>query len=242
MKIQQILLIMGLSMFMMSCMSSQRVASEQMTMMRSQLNDKELITESLFNDKDQTISEADIQRLLNGEIKIPDTVRIAVYKYASTSVSRYYSYYWNNEEYLKSQQGFQEILVDELEKASKVQKVILVPGIMASAKPNITQLRESAVRLQADLLFVYTVSSDIYNKHRAFQKNEAKAFATCETLLMDTRTGVIPHSSVVTRESLVVKKDEDWDNNEMGKRAENGAISQTLKESGKRAAEFLMYN
>lgn len=207
-----------------------------------QEREQEVITESLFQSKDQSISEADIQRLLNGKIRIPDTVRVAIYKYASTSVSRYYSYYWNNEEYLKSQQGFQEILVRELGKSAKVQKVILVPAIMASRNPNITQLRESAVRLQADLLFVYTVSSDIYNKHRAFQKNEAKAFATCETLLMDTRTGVIPHSSVVTREKLVKKAEEDWDNNEMGKRAENGAISLTLEESGKLAAKFLEEN
>lgn len=241
MKILPILFASSISLLMMSCMSRKPLATEY-TRMHAQQDNREVITESLFHSKDQSISEADIQRLLNGEIKIPDTVRVAVYKYASTSVSRYYSYYWNSEEYLKSQQGFQDILVKELEKASKVKKVILVPKIMASAKPNITQLRESAVRLQADLLFVYTVSSDIYNKNRAFQKNEAKAFATCETLLMDTRTGVIPHSSVVTREKLVVKEQEDWDNNEMGKRAENGAISLTLEESGKQAANFLKEN
>lgn len=238
MKLPQLFIILSLSLSMLSCGTTQKMAMEPQVM-QARERQQEVITESLFQSKDQSISEADIQRLLNGKIKIPDTVRIAVYKYASTSVSRYYSYYWNNEEYLKSQQEFQEILVRELKKSSKVQKVILVPAIMASKRPNITQLRESAVRLQADLLFVYSVSSDIYNKNRAFQKNEAKAFATCETLLMDTRTGVIPHSSVVTREKLVRKEEEDWDNNEMGKRAENGAISLTLEESGKQAAVYL---
>ena len=38
----------------------------------------ETITESLFDSKDRTISEADIQRLLNGDIKLPDTIRIAI--------------------------------------------------------------------------------------------------------------------------------------------------------------------
>ncbi|MEM6803314.1 MAG: hypothetical protein AAF696_18045 [Bacteroidota bacterium] len=200
---------------------------------------QETITQSLFDSKDRTISEADIQRLLSGTIKLPDTIRIAVYKYASTSTRRYYSYYWSNEDYLKSQQEFQETLVKELETSSRVQKVILVPTIMIDPSPNITQLRESAVRLQADLLLVYALNSDIYYKNRAFSKDEAKAFATCETLLMDSRTGVIPHSGIVSRDKIVTKAQEDWTNDELRKRAENGAISLALGEAAKKARIFL---
>lgn len=200
---------------------------------------KEVITKSLFDSEDRTISEEDIQRLLDGEIRIPDTVRIAVFKYVSTSMNRYYSYYWNDEEYLKTQQNHIDTLVDQLMTSDKVKKVILVPSIMTTKYPNITELRESAVRLQADLLLVFSIDSDIYYKYKMFQKNEAKAFATCETILMDTRTGVIPHSSVVTRENLVQKGNEDWTNEETRKRAENGAVILTLIESGQRVSKFL---
>jgi hypothetical protein len=53
--------------------------------------EQEIITKSLFDAKDRTISEEDIQRLLNGRIKIRDTVRVALFKYASTSINRYYT-------------------------------------------------------------------------------------------------------------------------------------------------------
>lgn len=204
-----------------------------------QTDKQEVITQSLFDSKDRTISEQDIQRLLKGKIIIPDTIRVAVYKYASTSMNRYYSYYWNDEEYLKTQQSYIDTLVEQLKTSDKVKKVIMVPSIMISKYPNITQLRESAVRLQADLLLVFSINSDIYYKYKAFKKNEAKAFATCETILMDTRTGVIPYSSVVTKENLVKKEQEDWTNEETRKRAENGAVILTLIDTGKSVAEFL---
>jgi hypothetical protein len=110
---------------------------------------------------------------------------------------------------------------------------------MTNPNPNITQLRETAVRLQADVLIVYSISSDIYYKYRFFQKNQAKAFATCETILMDTRTGVMPHSSVITKEKLVVKEREELTDSETRKKAEREAIVLALIDSGKAVAEFL---
>ena len=197
------------------------------------------ITESLFDSKDRTISEADIQRMLDGRIRLPDTVRLAVYRFGGTSTKRYYSMQWNKEEYLKTQQSFLDTLVTELMPLPRVEDVFLVPDMLTRERPNITQLREAAVRLQADLLLVFAVHSDIYYKYKTFQKNKSKAFATCEAILLDTRTGVIPHSSVVTRDSLVVKEKEDWTNEELRKRAENAAISLSLVETGRRVADFL---
>ena len=81
---------------------------------------------------------------------------------------------------------------------------------MVGGNASITQLREAAVRLQADMLLIFSLKSDIYSKYRAFAKDEAKAFATNETLLMDIRTGVIPFSNVVTRDTLIKKGTEDF--------------------------------
>ena len=200
---------------------------------------QDTLTQSLFQAKDRTISEADIQRLLNGKINLPDTLRIAIYKYASTSINRYYSQYWNNEEYLALQQSYVDTLVAELHTHPRVAKLILIPTLMVSPSPTVTQLREAAVRLQADALLIFSVKSDIYYKSKLFEKNEAKAFATCETLLMDIRTGVIPHSSVITQENLVQKAEEDWSPQETRKRAENGAIWKCLEETGKEVVGYL---
>ena len=202
----------------------------------------EVITKSLFSSKDQTISEEDIQRLLNGSIDIPDSLKIAVFRYGGTSVNRYYSAYWSNEEYLKNQQSYIATIVDKLEEAHKVQEVVVVPTLMADQNPSITQLREAAVRLQADMLLVFTVNSDIYYQYKTFKKNEAKAFATCEALLLDTRTGLIPHSNIITRENLVEKTGEDISNQETKKRAEEGAITSALTAVSEQLTNFLDNN
>lgn len=198
-----------------------------------------VITKSLFDSKDRTISEEDIQRILNGAIVIPDTITVAIFKYPSTSINRYYTNWWTDEEYLKTQQSFVDTLVSQIGSSNKVKKVIPVPTLMASTSPNITQLRETAVRLQADILIVYSVTSDIYYKYKVFQTNEAKAFATCETILMDTRTGVIPHSSIVTREKHAFKNQQDLTDTETRKNAEKEAILLTLVEAGAQISSFL---
>jgi hypothetical protein len=200
----------------------------------------ELITKSLFDSKDRTISEDDIQRLLNGTIRLPDTVRVAVFKFGRTSINRYYTNWWNDEEFLKTQQSFIDTLTRQISTAGKVKKVIPIPALMTSANPTITQVRETAVRLKADVLVVYSVTSDIYSKYKVFQRNEAKAYATCESILMDVRSGVIPHSTIITNEKMIRKSDTDFNDAETKKNAEREAINLTLSETGKRIAAFIL--
>ncbi len=201
-----------------------------------------ILTKSLFENDNRTISEENIQKILNSKIILPDTAKIAVFKYASTSTNRYYSSWWSNEEYLKMQQSYSDTLMAQLKTIPCVQKMILIPSLMISNNPDIFQLREAAVRLQADLLLVFSVNSDIYYKYKMFGKNQAKAFATCEALLLDTRTGIIPHSNVITKEFLLKKGDEDWNEEELMKRAEHGAVIISLIETGKSAGLFLQNN
>ena len=197
----------------------------------------ELITQSLFSDKESTISEADIQRLLNGKIQLPDTVRIAILNMNST-YSNYNRYAWNNEEEMQTQRNQFELLKIKLESTGRTKKVFLLPKLMTKANPTLTQLRESAVRIQADLLLIFHIKSDLYYKYKMFKKNEVKAFATCESLLMDIRTGVIPFSDVLTHDVLKKKEDEDFNNDELRKRAIQEASKMTLESLGNDLIDF----
>ena len=199
----------------------------------------EVIKESLFNDRNSTISEESIQRLLDGEIEIQDDLRIAVLNYSPGGMSRYYNSYRQNEEYLKLQQEYIDKIRKNLENSERVSKAFLMPSIMVGGNASITQLREAAVRLQADMLLIFSLKSDIYSKYRAFAKDEAKAFATNETLLMDIRTGVIPFSNVVTRDTLIKKGENDFNMIETQKKAENLAILATLEQVGVKLIGFL---
>lgn len=206
--------------------------------------EKETITTSLFNDKERSISEEDIQRILNGKIKSPDTLRVAVYKYYGRITRRFSGSYgtWADEDRLKTDQSLLDTLITEIRKSNRVQKVILLPMIVTGMHPNINQLREASVRLQADMIFVFGLDSDLYYQYRAFKKDDAKAFATCEAVLMDIRTGVIPHSSVVTREFYGKKDAGDLSLDDMRRRVQNRSLMMTMAETGQQVAAFLGKN
>lgn len=197
------------------------------------------ITKSLFNSNDRTISEEDIHRLLDGEIRLPDSARIAIYNFGTSTLNKYYSGYSYNEEYLKSRQNYIDTLISTLQNCQRIEKTILMPSILTNQEPTLTNLRESAVRLQADMLIIFSTTSDVYYKYKAFKKDQAKAFATIETVLLDIRTGVAPYSNIVTKEKLILKQETDLNIRETQKRAENEAVILALIESGGKMVEFL---
>lgn len=217
----------------------QRGTSSNFNSLNDSYTEPETLTTSLFSPKNQTISEENIHKILDGKIVLPEKVRIAVYKYSGTTNHRYYAGYWQTNEYLQLQQNYLDTLVGEIQKSKRVDKIFPIPSMMMSKTPNITELRESAVRLQADLLLVFSVRSDIYSKYKMFSKNLSKAFATCESIVLDTRTGVVPHSDIVTQDFLVSRESEDWSDEEMRNRAENGAILQSLGKTGRGIGIFL---
>lgn len=196
------------------------------------------LTESLFNYEDRTLSEEDIRRILDGHMGVRDSVRLAVFNYGG-SMARYGAWRWYDEESLKSQQLLLDTLNDALARSRRVQKVVFLPSMVTGANPNINQLRESAVRMQADMLVIFRLNSDIFQKYRAFKKDEAKAFATCEVVLMDIRTGVIPHTYVVTKSAQTTKIEGDFTEEEMQKRVLRTASLEALLEAGNKTAAFL---
>jgi hypothetical protein len=199
---------------------------------------REPITESLFTDKDRTLSEENIQKLLEGKLNLPDTLRIALFRYGMNN--RYYSKFYSfaDENAVKSQQSYIDTLVAGLKDNRRVKNVHPIPSLMLSSSPTITQLRETSVRLLSDLLIVYSTTSDIYFKYKTFKKDAAKAFATTEVLIMDIRTGLIPFSTTITKEFLT-KTLPDETIEETRKRAEKEAVILTLLETGLRIDAFL---
>ena len=195
--------------------------------------DADVIEHSLFASQDKTISEEDIQRLLNGQIKIKDSLRIAIFNYSIYSQRNIYpKYYRTDEEYLKTQQAYIHTLTSQIENCKKIKKTFLMPSMMVDTKSSITNLRETAVRLQADLLLVYNVKSDIYYKYKTFKADEAKAFATIECFLMDTRTGLIPFTTITTEESFMKKTSDDFTTDELRRNTEKEAVIKALETIG----------
>jgi len=239
MKREIIYFLLVLSIVVYGCGGSNKATSDAANVGGINYGEPDPIKQSLFDSKDRTISEENIQKLLSGKLVLPDTVRIAIYQYTKAPRNRYYYGYYSDEDFLKTQQSFIDTLLNKLSEASRVRKVVLIPNLMISSTPNITNMRETAVRLQADLLLVFAVTSDLYYKYRVFSKDEAKAYATTECMLMDIRTALVPFSTIVTKDFYSKKKDSDANLEELRKRTERMAIYQTLNVTGDRLLGYL---
>ena len=115
----------------------------------------------------------------------------------------------------------------------------MFPDILTPAEPTISVIREAAVRLQADVVLVFIIHSDIYHKTRTLAPDEVKAYSTCEAFLLDIRTGLIPFTKIITEEIITKKERTDTNIKETTLRAENEAILQSLYILGDNFNEFL---
>ncbi|GEO11609.1 hypothetical protein [Segetibacter aerophilus] len=193
-----------------------------------------LITQSLFNDKSATISEDNIQRILDGNYKMPQRLRVAIVRLADPKRNLY----WNDEEYIKNEQSNIEILSTQLKRSPRVSTVAVVPELMISKPLSITNLREAGVRMQADVIVIFSSLTDIYSKYKLFTKADIKAFATTQALVLDTRTSLVPFTYVSTKDFLSQKTSNELNFLEARKRIQNEAVKLTMEDIGTKVVEY----
>ncbi|MGN6490812.1 MAG: hypothetical protein ACTHLE_02350 [Agriterribacter sp.] len=194
-----------------------------------------LITQSLFSDKTASISEENIQRILDGKYQLPDKVRIAIVKLDGQQGK----YSWNDEAYLKNQQAYADTLIQQFRQSPSVSAVTVIPAMLMPGTPTYTSIREAAVRMQADVVAIYTITGDLYSKYRLFNKTDIKAFATTQLILLDVRTGLIPFTSIITKDHLSQKNERELNYLETTARIQNEAVLLTLNETGQKISNFL---
>ena len=102
-----------------------------------------LITQSLFNDRSSTINEEGIQKILDGNYKLPQQLRVAIVKLEPQLKAHYWSY-WNDEEYLKTQQAYLDLFSEKFRQSSRVTKLTIIPDLLISKNPFIHQYKGSS--------------------------------------------------------------------------------------------------
>ena len=132
-----------------------------------------------------------------------------------------------------------DLFAEKFKQSSRVSKLSIIPDLLISKSPSFTNIREAAIRLQADIVVVYSISSDIYSKYKFFTKPDIKAFATTQLIILDVRTGLIPFSTIVTKDFLSQKSKDDLDNLEASNRIQNQAVLLTIDEIGQKITSFL---
>jgi len=236
---KQITILIAIAVFTSSCGTSRHANN---TPYSESLNNDTLITQSLFNDKAATISEESIQKILEGNFKLPEQLRVAIVKLENTQLKKYYWNYWSDEEYLKAHQSYLDLFSEKLKQSLRVIKLSIIPDLLISKIPSFTNIREAAVRMQADIVVVYSITGDIYSKYKFFTKPDIKAFATTQLIILDVRTGLVPFSTIITKDFLSQKKKEEIDNAEARNRIQHEAVLLTINEIGQKMTEYLKIN
>ena len=200
------------------------------------------IATSLFPSDQAVLGDDAVARVLSSKLELPAKAKLALMRFPDVEGwgSRYYGrHYWRDEEYLKVQQVQVETLSAPLIASEHIAEVTPLPSLMTPRQVSIPVLREAAVRLQADLLLVFRVGSDTYSQSRAFAKDKVKAYSTCEVVLLDVRTGLVPFTRVVSRERLELKQTTDLDLSETMRRAEQASAIDALKAAAEDLVRFV---
>ena len=237
---KQIILFVLTVLLLSSCSTTSYVSDDNEILARGYgvVTNEPTITQSLFADNNSTISEENIQKILEGTFRLPDNLRVAVVKLESKQIGRMYGW-WTNEEYLKTQQSYLDLLTEKLKSSPRVEIISVIPDILISNNPTFVAIRESAVRTQADIVAIYSINSEIYTRSKAFARADIKAFATTQFILLDVKTGLIPFSVTITKDYQSRRNETELDDSEARNRIKNEAVLLTLNEIGMQLIDFL---
>ncbi len=189
--------------------------------------------ESLFKSDKEVISDADIEKILNHKLTLPRSIRIAILPLGQRT-------WWSNwsNEFARLNETIEENFIGTLRSSDAVYDASYLPSLVVPKILNLAQLREAAARYQADLLFMYRASFMTFAKRHIFSPDETKAYSTVEAIILDTRTGVIPFTSVTTKTFSVKKKKEDLNFSETIQKARINAAGEALSTI---AEEFVVF-
>ena len=135
-------------------------------MTEREYQDRPSLESSLFRGDQDFVSEDAVQKILPSKITLPPKAKIAILKYDGSEEERlavtYYGYFYSRSEgYVKLQQTLLDTVQSILLSSGRISEAASLPSLLVPKQPTISMLRQAGVRLQADLMLVYRVTSDI---------------------------------------------------------------------------------
>lgn len=176
-----------------------------------------------------------INALLNHNLSLPRSNRIAIVKLQSGNRRRYYSSEFNeiSDEIITG-------LIVRLRNNNRVYDASFLPSMLLPQSRSVPVLREAAARFQADLLLVYNENCQSYQKHRFTKSDLNKSYCQVEAVLMDTRSGIVAKTVVSLEEFESRKTGDDLNLRDAVRKAELNAIAKALGNVAKEIDEFLV--
>ena len=189
--------------------------------------------ESLFAGDAATLSDDAIQTILAHRYEAPRLSRIALMPFGRELWSTW------SEEFALASEAMQTDVIEKLRASPRVYDASYLPSILVPENRSVPHLREAAARYQADLLLVYRSYCRSFDRYRWFKPDEVRAHCGVEAVLLDTRTGLVPFTTVVTEAYDIVENEDDVNFRETRYRAEADATAAALADVGDEIVRFL---
>lgn len=177
----------------------------------------------------EPLSETAVQKILASRVAMPKAINLAIVRLAESGGL-----------------DFQTLDEDVAEKfygraawGGRVQSIIPMPQLMIPKPITLAGLRQAAVLLQADALLIIKPTSYGDYKFRMHEPNKAKAITSLEIILLDTRTSVVPYTSLITESAEILKDQGEYSNYELTERAKKMSEAKALTQVPASVLKFL---
>lgn len=189
--------------------------------------------EPLFASDGEGFSEEMIRRIFAHPYKPQPQNRIAIL----TSGQAYW-FGWSDE-LARAGAEVQLNLVKTLRASPLVYDASYLPSLLVPEKKTVGRYREAAARYQADLLLIYRSTCQSYEKYRFLSADKTKSYCSIEAVLLDTRTGIVPFTTLVSQNFSAQKNETDLNFDETIRRVELTAMRDALTVVAQEIVTFL---
>ena len=192
------------------------------------------MAESLFKEDQAVLSNDELQKILAARVVLPEKSKLAVVRFGRLP------YWWGwSEDFVRVNERIDADFLGKLRTSQKLNDVAYLPSLVTPNLMTLPYLRQAAARCQADLLLVYRTSTRTYTKQRWFAADQTKAYCTVEAVLLDTRTGLLPFSTVANEFYSASRSKKELDFAETVAKAQQQAIGRAWVRVAEEAVRHL---
>ncbi|SRR6266851_4786564 len=182
------------------------------------------------------VGDSSILALLKHKLSLPPTITVAILHLPGVSARLWWL---RDAETGEMSQALADSAARVISSSPRVHRAVVLPSLILGGQHSVAALREAAARLQADVMVVYRPGCRLYERTPFLGATQYKAVCTLEAVLLDSRSGVIPFTDVVTRGQVAQHQQGDFGSSESLRRAELEATNTALIEAGSRLTTFL---
>lgn len=197
------------------------------------------LEEPVIRAADATLSEESIRVLLSTRVVIPGRAKLAVASLEGRSVTAAAHSWRGAPEFLQRRREHLDAFAASLRETGRLEETVHLPALMMERRPSYLRLREAAALMQANLLLVYEVQTQLIYDPRLLQKDQVKTHGVVDVLLVDVKTGAVPYADTFEATHVELEREGDANAYETRKRADHEVSRKVVALAAAGVRDFL---